>query len=154
MPLNADPATAVPILPKIQGSLPGFMVEAEHPVVEDLLQEDNEATKIPEAKSNEKSDLDIVRSMEAYRLSNNSPQTSLKQRVQVDDITVGAIDIEFEHIVNSTTKAFTMPVLHGAPIENDIGTEWYTVEDLKANFKLHWPPVHSDGSQYSDRLEH
>ena len=28
--LNADPA--VPILPKIQGNLPGFMVEAEHPV--------------------------------------------------------------------------------------------------------------------------
>ena len=37
-----------------------------------------EATEIPEAKSNEKSDLDIVRSMEAYGLSNNSPQTSLK----------------------------------------------------------------------------
>ena len=38
----------------------------------------NEATEVPEAKSNEKSDLDIVRLMEAYRLSNNSPQTSLK----------------------------------------------------------------------------
>ena len=38
----------------------------------------NEATEIPEAKSNEKSDLDIVRLMEAYGLSNNSPQTSLK----------------------------------------------------------------------------
>ena len=38
----------------------------------------NKATEIPEAKSNEKSDLDIVRLMEAYRLSNNSPQTSLK----------------------------------------------------------------------------
>ena len=37
----------------------------------------NEATEIHEAKSNEKSDLDIVRLMEAYRLSNNSPQTSL-----------------------------------------------------------------------------
>ena len=41
----------------------------------------NEATEIPEAKSNDKSDLDIVRLMEAYGLSNNSPQTSLKQRV-------------------------------------------------------------------------
>ena len=38
MHLNADPA--VPVIPKIQGNLPGFMVEAEHPVVEDLLQED------------------------------------------------------------------------------------------------------------------
>ena len=38
----------------------------------------NEATEVSEAKSNEKSDLDIVRLMEAYGLSNNSPQTSLK----------------------------------------------------------------------------
>ena len=38
----------------------------------------NEATEISEAKSNDKSDLDIVRLMEAYGLSNNSPQTSLK----------------------------------------------------------------------------
>ena len=38
----------------------------------------NEATEIPEAKSNDKSDLDIVRLIEAYGLSNNSPQTSLK----------------------------------------------------------------------------
>ena len=38
----------------------------------------NEATDIPEAESNEKSDLDIVRLMEAYGLSYNSPQTSLK----------------------------------------------------------------------------
>ena len=38
----------------------------------------NEATEIPEAKSNEKSDFNIIRLMEAYRLSNNSPQTSLK----------------------------------------------------------------------------
>ena len=28
-------------------------------------------------------------------------------------------------------KEFTMPVLHGAPIEYNICTEWYTVEDLK-----------------------
>ena len=91
----------------------------------------NEATEIPEAKSNEKSDLDIVRLMETYGLSNNSPQTSLKQRVQVDDITVGVIDIGFEHIVNSTTKAFTMPVLHGAPIEHDVYTEWCEVDDSK-----------------------
>ena len=40
MPLSADLAVAVPILPKIQGNSPGFVVEAEHPVVEDLLQED------------------------------------------------------------------------------------------------------------------
>ena len=51
--------------------------------------------------------------------------------MQVDDIIVGVIDVGFEHIANSTRKAFTMPVLHGAPIESDIGTEWYTVEDLK-----------------------
>ena len=55
--------------------------------------------------------------MEAYGLSNNSPQTSLKQRVQVDDIKV--IDIGLEHIVNAMTKEFTMPV------------EWYTVEDVE-----------------------
>ena len=28
-------------------------------------------------------------------------------------------------------KELTMPVLHGAPIEHDVCTEWYTVEDLK-----------------------
>ena len=38
MPLSADPA--VPILHKKQGNLPGFVVEAEHPMVEDLIQED------------------------------------------------------------------------------------------------------------------
>ena len=48
----------------------------------------NEATEIPEAKSNDKSDLDIVRLMEAYGLSNNSLQTSFKRRVQVDDIII------------------------------------------------------------------
>ena len=37
MPLNPD--LAVPVLPKIQGNLPGFVVEAEHPMVEDLLLE-------------------------------------------------------------------------------------------------------------------
>ena len=37
MCLNADPA--VPILPKIQGNLSDFVVEAEHPMVEDLLLE-------------------------------------------------------------------------------------------------------------------
>ena len=88
----------------------------------------NEATEVPEAKSNEKSDLDIIRLMEAYRLSNASPQTSLKQRVQVDDISVG-IDIDFENTVNSKAKEFTMPVLHGAPIEHDVCTEWYAVEE-------------------------
>ena len=49
--------------------------------------------------TNEKSDLDIVRLMEANGLSNSSPQTSLKQRVQVDDI--GIISFEPESIVNS-----------------------------------------------------
>ena len=39
----------------------------------------NEATEVPEAKSNEKSDLDIIRMIEAYGLSNTSPQTSLKR---------------------------------------------------------------------------
>ena len=69
--------------------------------------------------------------MEAYGLSNNSPQTSLKRRVQVDDIKV--IDIGFEYIVNSTKKEFTMPmpVLHGTPIEHDVCTEWCKVDDLK-----------------------
>ena len=38
MPLCADPA--VPVLLKIQGNLPGFVVEAEHPRVEDSLLED------------------------------------------------------------------------------------------------------------------
>ena len=38
MHLCAD--LAVPVLPKIQGNLTGFMVEAEHPRVEDLLPED------------------------------------------------------------------------------------------------------------------
>ena len=47
-----------------------------------------------------------------------------------------------------------MPVLHGAPIEIDVCTEWYTVGDLKANFKSHQPPLYSDGNQYSNRLEH
>ena len=42
MPLNADSSIAVPILPKIQGNLPGFVVEVEYPMVEDLLQEDNQ----------------------------------------------------------------------------------------------------------------
>ena len=88
----------------------------------------NEATEISEAKSNDKSDLDIVRLMEAYGLSNNSPQTSLKQRVQIDDIiTVGVQDVEFENIVNATTKESTMPmpvpVLHRVPTEYDTCTE-------------------------------
>ena len=38
----------------------------------------NEVTEVSEAKSNAESDLDIVRLMEAYGLSNTSPQTSLK----------------------------------------------------------------------------
>ena len=61
--------------------------------------------------------------MEAYGLSNYSPQTSLKQRVQVDDIKV--IDIGFENIVNSTMREFTMsvPVLHWVPTEYAVCTE-------------------------------
>ena len=74
--------------------------------------------------------------MEAYGLSNNSPQTSLKRRVQVDDIiTVGVQDIGFKNIVNSTTmtKEFTMPVpvLHGVPTEYDTCTEWNAVDELE-----------------------
>ena len=38
MLLCADPA--VPVLPRLQGNLPGFVVEAKHPGVEDLLLED------------------------------------------------------------------------------------------------------------------
>ena len=68
--------------------------------------------------------------MEACRLSNTSPQTSLKRRAQVDDISVG-IDIGFENTVNSMVIEFTMPVLHGAPIGYDVCTEWYTVEELE-----------------------
>ena len=107
------------------------MVKAEHPIGRGFTprRQVNEATEAPEAKCNEKSDLDIVRLMEAYGLSSNSPQTSLKRRVQVDDIKI--IDIGLEHIVNATTKEFTVPVLHGAPIEYDVGTEWYTVEDFE-----------------------
>ena len=109
------------------------MVKVEHLVVKDSLprRRVNEATEIPEAKSNDKSDLDIVRLMEAYDLSNNSPQTSLKRRVQVDDIKV--IDIGFENIVNSTMKEFTMPipVLHGVPTEYDVCTELDAVDELE-----------------------
>ena len=146
MPLCADPT--VPILPKIQGNLTGFVVEAEHPGGRGFTprRQVNKATKVPEAKSNEKSDLDIVRLMEVYRLSNTSPQTSLNQRVQVNDISVG-IDIGFEHIVNSTAKELTMHVLHGAPTEHDVCTKWYKVEELKqfqvilVNTVHRWKPI-------------
>ena len=78
--LCADLLIAVLVLLKTQGSSTGFVVEAEHPEVEDLLprRQVNKATEISEAKSNDKSDLDIFRLMEAYGLPNNSPQTSLK----------------------------------------------------------------------------
>ena len=131
MLLNVE--LTVPTLPKTQGNLTGFVVEADHPMVEDLLprRQVHEATEIPEAKSNDKSDLDIVRLMEAYGLSNKSPQTSLKPRVQVDDIKV--IDIGFENIVNSTMREFTMPVpvLHGVPTEYDVCTERDAVDELE-----------------------
>ena len=60
--------------------------------------------------------------MEAYSLANTSPQASLKKRVQIDDITVGR-DVGFENTVNSLYKEFTMPVLHGVPIEHNILAE-------------------------------
>ena len=82
--------------------------------------------------------------MEAYGLSNTSLQTSLKRRVQVDDISVG-IDIGFENIVNSKTKAFSMPVLHGAPLEYNVCTEWYTVEELE--------PISSHIGNYGIQME-
>ena len=78
--------------------------------------------------------------METYGLSNNSPQTSVKQRVQVDDIKV--VDVGFDNIVNSTMKEFKflhstmkeftipVPVLHGASVECDVGTEWDVVDEL------------------------
>ena len=114
----------------------------------------NEMTEISEAKSNDKSDLDIVRLMEAYGLSNSSPQTSLKQQVKIDEI-IAVQDIRFENIVNAATKEFTMPVpvLHGAPTEYDVCTEWEAIDELEP-IPLHQPSVHSDGSQYSHRLEH
>ena len=46
--LCADPA--VPVLPKIQGSSTGFMVEAEHPKVEDLLQEERSMKQLRSLK--------------------------------------------------------------------------------------------------------
>ena len=69
--------------------------------------------------------------MQAYGLSNNSPQTSLKRRVQVYDIKV--IDIGFENIVNFITKEFTMPVpvLHGVPTEYDVCTEWDAIDEIE-----------------------
>ena len=78
--LCADLLVTVPVLPRTHSNLTGFMVEVDHPGVEDLLprRQVHEATEVPEAKSNDKSDLDIVRLMEAYRLSNNSPQSSIK----------------------------------------------------------------------------
>ena len=87
--------------------------------------------------------------MEAYGLSNNSPQTSLKQRVQVDDIKV--IDVGFENIVNSTImmKEFTIPVpvpiLHGAPTEYNTCTEWDAVDELE--------PISSYIGQQSIQME-
>ena len=92
----------------------------------------NEATEISEAKSDDKSDLDIVRLMEAYGLSNNIPQTSLKQRAQIDNI-IPVQDVGFENIVNATTKELTMPVpvLHGVPTEYDTCTEWEAVDELE-----------------------
>ena len=61
-----------------------------------------------------------------------SPQTSLKQWVQIDDIiTIGVQDVE--NIVNATTKEFTMPVpvLHRVPTEYDTYPEWEAVDELE-----------------------
>ena len=81
--------------------------------------------------------------MEANGLSNNSSQTSLKQRVQVDDIKV--IDLGFQNIVNSTMKEFTMPmpvpVLHGVPTEYDICTNWKQSQVTSANSAFRWKPI-------------
>ena len=60
---------------------------------------------------------------------------------------ISVIDVAFEPIVNSTAKEFTMPVLHGAPIEHDVCTEWYTVEDLSqfqvtsVTIVFKWKPI-------------
>ena len=75
MCLCADPA--VPVLLEIQGNLTGRSIAPWGRGLTPRRQV-NEATEVPEAKSNKKSDLDIVRLMEAYGLSNTSPQTSLK----------------------------------------------------------------------------
>ena len=76
-------------------------------------QQVNKETEMPESSvtTNDKSDLDVVRLMEAYGLVNTSPQTSLKKRVQIDNIS-----ISFEQTANSLYEEFTVPVLHGAPI--------------------------------------
>ena len=50
MPRCADPA--IPVLPKIQGNLPGFVVEADHPVVEDSLLEDKSTKQQRSLKPN------------------------------------------------------------------------------------------------------
>ena len=50
MPLNAE-LIAVPVLLKIQGNLPGFVVEVEHhPVVEDSLQEGRSMKQLKSVK--------------------------------------------------------------------------------------------------------
>ena len=84
----------------------------------------------PLAKANDRSDLDVVRLMEAYGLADTSPQTSLKKRVQIDDISV--LDFRFEPIVSFNQREFTMPVvLHGALTEYDVPDEWHSVEELE-----------------------
>ena len=146
MPLNAE-LIAVPVLPKNSRQFNRFCGRGRSSRGRGFTprRQVNEATEIPEAKSNDKSDLDIVRLMEAYGLSNNSPQTSLKRRVQVDDIKV--IDIGFENMVNSTTEEFTMPVpvLHGVPTEYDVCTEWDVVNELE--------PISSHIGQQCIRME-
>ena len=52
--------------------------------------------------------------------------------MQIDDI-IAVQDVWFENIVNATTKEFTMPVpvLHGAPTEYDICTDWEAIDKLE-----------------------
>ena len=133
--LCAGPLVAVLVLLKNSRQFNRFHGRGRAPWCRGTLRRQvNEATEISKAKSKDKSDLDIVRLMEAYGLSNNSPQTSLKQRVQIDDIiTIGVQDIGFENIVNATTKEFTMPVPvpRKVPTEYDTCTEWEAVDELE-----------------------
>ena len=52
----------------------------------------------------------------------------------MDDI-IAVQDVGFENIVNAATKEFTMPVpvpvLHRAPVEYNVCTEWGTSDELE-----------------------
>ena len=57
------------------------------------------------------------------------------------------MDIGLEHIVNSTTTEFTMPVLHRAPTEYKVCTEWDAVDELEpissyiGQHRFKWKPI-------------